>query len=283
MTLIVALKCTGTTGEGVLMASDSKATTYGGLSLKVQKIFPIVIYDEKEKEIDLAIAAGAGYASMVRRAIRIAEKEFASLAEKEWKKQSPTFNQFEDAIHLIEDKLMIMISEWRKKDVVISFSMILAGVSTEGKASIYIFDNTGLATPVHDSQGYASIGSGFVTGGNMILNTFWRPDLEVGAAQMLTAYAIQSVSHIDPAVGPFDGASWYFRIGDGEEPTVGELKSEHLNKYLQRVQKREETIKKIWELSEKLGDDKVFNHVQKIEKKYNIKKNKRKIRSKSIK
>lgn len=274
MTLIVALKCTGENGEGVLITSDSKATTYGGLSLKVQKIFPIVIYDAG-KEIDLAIAAGAGYASMVRRAIRIAEKEFGYLAEKEWKKQSPTFDQFEEAVHLIEEKIVSMLSDWKKKDVPISFSMILVGVSPDGKASIYIFDNTGLATPVHDSQGFASIGSGFVTGGSMILNMFWRPDLEASQAQMLTAYAIQNVSHIDPQVGPFDGASYYFRVMDNSKPIFGELKSEHLNKYLQRVQKREETIKKIWKLSDELGEDTTFKQVDKIKKRRISKKNKR--------
>lgn len=92
MTLILALKCAGPSGEGVLLCADSKATTYGGLAYRVQKIFPIALNAGTKKEVDLALAAGAGYESMVRHAIRLAEKEFIEVAEKEWKGVSPSFS-----------------------------------------------------------------------------------------------------------------------------------------------------------------------------------------------
>ncbi len=59
----------------------------------------------------------------------------------------------------------------------------------------------------------------------MILKQFWRLGLLVGWAQILAAYTIQIVSKVDTNVGPFEGASWYFRIQEGK-PIMGELKIE---------------------------------------------------------
>lgn len=82
MTLILALKCAATQGEGVLVCADSKATVYGGLVYRVQKIFPIALNPGTEKEVDIAIVSGAGNEAMVRHAIRLAEREFIELAKK---------------------------------------------------------------------------------------------------------------------------------------------------------------------------------------------------------
>jgi len=256
MTLILALKCIGERGEGVLVSADSKATAYGGLAYRVQKIFPIALNPGTEKEVDLAIGAGAGNESMVRHGIRLAEKEFIRLAEKEWKGTYPSFEQFEVAVERVEDELMAKTAEWRENELEVSLGMILCGVDPDGRASIYIFDESGLTRPVHDTPGFACIGSGFVTGGNMMLQQFWNPNLSVDQAQILAAYAIQTVSKVDTAVGPFEGSSYYFRIQDNK-PVMGELGTKGLKEYLERVSQREEILEYSWNLCNRLGEDKV--------------------------
>ncbi|MEM0328132.1 MAG: hypothetical protein QXN53_06130 [Thermoproteota archaeon] len=47
--------------------------------------------------------------------------------------------------------------------------MILVSVEHNGKSSIYLFDERGLAQPVHDNPGFAVIGTEFFTGGNLLL------------------------------------------------------------------------------------------------------------------
>jgi 20S proteasome alpha/beta subunit len=257
MTLVIALKCAAAKGEGILVCADSKATTYGGLAYRVQKIFPIALNPGTEKEVDIAIASGAGNEAMVRHAIRLAESELIVLAEKEWRGSHPSFEQFEYAVGRIENKLVTRLAEWRKNGLEVSLNMILCGLDPTGRASIYVFDELGLSRPVHDSPGFACIGSGFVTGGNMILQQFWRPGLSVYQAQILAAYTIQEVSKVDTNVGPFEGASWYFRIEEGK-PVMGELKIESLKEYLERVRYREEILKNIWNICDEFGENKIL-------------------------
>jgi 20S proteasome alpha/beta subunit len=269
MTLILALKCATTKGEGVLVCADSKATVYGGLAYRVQKIFPIALNPGAEKEVDIAIASGAGNEAMVRHAIRLAEKEFIELAEKEWKGGHPSFEQFEYAVRSVENKLITKLAGWRKEGLETSLGMILCGLDLNGKASIYVFDESGLCRPVHDTPGFACIGSGFVTGGNMILQQFWRPELPVDWAQILAAYTIQTVSKVDTNVGPFEGASWYFRIQEGK-PVMGELKIESLKEYLERVRQREEILKYVWNTCDQVGENTVLELLKRKLKKSKI-------------
>jgi hypothetical protein len=261
MTLVLALKCASSEGEAVLICADSKATVFGGLAYRVQKIYPVALHSGTDKEKDLAIASGEGYESMVRHATRIAEKEFTALAAGEWRGVHPTFAQFEDAVAKVESRLITKLAGWKQSDLDISLNMILCGVDPAGKASIYVFDDTGLARPVHDSPGFACIGSGFVTGGNMILQQFWTADLPVDWAQSLAAYTIQTVSKVDTAVGPFEGASWFFRV-EKKKPVMGELKVEGLASYLERVRRREDALKQTWETCDKLGETEVLERLR---------------------
>ncbi len=265
MTLILALKCITKEGEGVLVCADSKATIYGALAYRVQKIFPIALNPGSETEVDLAIAAGAGNESMVRHAIRLAENQFTESAKNEWKGVRPSAEQFESAVGQIEDKLVAKLAGWKKNGLEGSLSMVLCGVDVSGRASIYVFDDLGLSRPVHDSPGFACIGSGFVTGGNMILQHFWTPHLSIDWAQMLAAYAIQTVSKIDTNVGPFEGASWFFRIQE-KKPIMGELKVESLKEYLERVHQREEVLRQAWEFCDQLGENEVLKRLERMSK-----------------
>jgi 20S proteasome alpha/beta subunit len=260
MTLILALKCVGAgenaQGESILVCSDSKAVTYPGVALRTQKIYPIGANLGTEHEMDLALAAGAGNMSMVRHAIRLAEKEVLNSLETEWKGDYPAHTQFESMVERVESRIMSKTAEWKKQRLRPDLSLILCGLDPEGRACIFVFDDLGMATPAHDT-GYACIGRGFVTGGNMILQQFWDPNINVDWAQMLSAYTIEMVSKVDTTVGSFEGASWYFRNQE-RKPVFGELKVESLKSYLERVRKREEALKLAWDNCDLLEEDRVL-------------------------
>jgi 20S proteasome alpha/beta subunit len=260
MTLILALKCVGpgenAQGDSILVCSDSKAVTYPGVALRTQKIHAIVTNPRTKQEMDLALAAGAGNMAMVRHAIRLAEKEMTNSLGNEWKGDYPSHTQFESVVERVENRIMSKIAEWRERGLEPDLNIILCGLDPEGKASIFVFDNLGMANPTHDT-GYACIGRGFVTGGNMILQQFWDPAINVDWAQMLAAYTIEMVSKVDTTVGSFEGASWYFRI-QGKKPVFGEMKFESLKPYLDRVRKREEALKLAWDKCDLLEEDRVL-------------------------
>ena len=46
----------------------------------------------------LAIAGGAGDASIIKQSYRICENILKNLASKEWNNTTPTYEQFEDAV-----------------------------------------------------------------------------------------------------------------------------------------------------------------------------------------
>lgn len=64
---------------------------------------------------------------------------------------------------------MKRFSEIRSYGLKPSFQMVIGNVDLNGKASLYSFDDNGLAEPVHDNPGYAIIESGFITGGLLLL------------------------------------------------------------------------------------------------------------------
>jgi len=114
--------------------------------------------------------------------------------------------------------------------------MVLASVDHKGKESMYLFDERGLAQPVHDNPGFAVIGTGFFTGGNLLLRLLgYEPGksymLDVGA---LSTFIIDVVSEIDPAVGPFVGESYYMRA-EGEGVLLDPLKEEAIKEYKEKA------------------------------------------------
>jgi hypothetical protein len=124
------------------------------------------------KYVPLAVAGGAGEASLVKQGYRVCERILTDLAVKEWNQRTPSFEQFEDAVGHVESSFIQRFRELREHGVEPSFNMVLASVDPSGKASIYLFDDRGLAEPVHDNPGFAVIGTGFVTGGNLLLRLF---------------------------------------------------------------------------------------------------------------
>jgi len=265
VTLIIALKWLVEEGEAVVISSDSRVTA-GPVAYETRKIYPIVLRAEG-KEVPLAIAGGAGEATVIKQSYRLCEKILTELALKEWKGRTPTFEQFEDAVYQIESTLIKRFRELREQGLKPDFNMILASVSPQGRASIYVFDNNCLAEPVHDNPGFALIGTGFVTGGNLLLRLLgysaeesWL--LELG---LLSAFIIDVVSEVDPAVGPFIGESYLLRIEKGEI-TLGPLKIEALKEYKQKIPKRKDILRRLWKLLDILGEEEINKMIEELEK-----------------
>ncbi len=260
MTLVLALKWYFGNKEAIVMSSDSKVS-FGPLSYEAKKIYPI-FYDP---ETPLAIAGGAGDASLIKQAYRSSEKILIELAESRWEGRTPTFEEFEEAIEQIESYLVQRFRSLREMGLDVNFSMVLGSVDKEGKASMYLFDSRGLAEPVHDNPGFAMIGSGFFTGGNLLLKLLgYDPgrsgEMDLG---MLTAFIIDSVSEIDSTVGSFLRESWLMRVEE-DKVFLGELKEKAYKEYKEKVRKRKELIREFWQACDLIGEDKVEKMLKEI-------------------
>ena len=266
MTLVIAMKWMVKEKDAVVMASDSRVSLHY-LTFEERKIYPIV-FQGKDGEIPVAIAGGAGDVSIIKQAFRISEKIFRRYWEEIWNKKSPKFEQFEDAVNDIERELISRFRYLRSEDIDLSFGMILGGLSPSGKASMYLFDERGLAEPIHENPGFALIGSGFFTGGNLLLKLLdYDPnnpaDFDLG---LLTAFIIDLVSEVDASVGPFVGESWLMRIENGNT-VLGPLKEESIKEFKERVKLRRKIIREIWRLGDHLGEEEILKVIEKIEKK----------------
>jgi len=252
MTLVIALKWyVGPNEEAIVVSADSRATV-GPVSYEARKIYPIVLREDDE-EIPLAIAGGAGDASIVKQSFRIAERLLIKMAREEWGCKTPSFEEFEEAVRAVEARFMRRFSQLRGQGIEVDFQMILASVDPHGKASIYLFDPRGLAEPMHDDPGFAVIGKGFFTGGNLLLKLLGYSPSESASMDLglLTAFIIDVVSEVDTSVGPFVGESWLMRVDEsGTKVVLGPLKDEALREFKDKVKKRRNLIRKLWRLCE---------------------------------
>lgn len=266
MTLILALKWLLDDKECVVMSSDSKVTA-GIVSYEAKKVYPITLKIDQEF-IPLAIFGGSGDATIVKQSYRICEKILIELAEKEWGNKTPSFNQFESSIKEIEASLIKRYRELKENNISDTVaSLILASVDTNGKASIYVFDERGLADPVHDNPGYAVIGSGFYTGGNMLLKLLGYGSKETYTLDLgaLSTFIIDTVSEVDSSVGPFVGESYLMGVEEGKV-VINLLSEEALKKYKEKTLKRKEIIKRMWRLLDTLEEQKIEEKIEELEK-----------------
>jgi len=85
----------------------------------------------------------------------------------------------------------------------------------------------------------------------------YRPDIDVG---MLTAFILDVVSEVDPAVGPFGGESYLMRVetnDEGKNIALGPLKPEAVREYKEKIPKSRELIRELWKLCDDAGEDDV--------------------------
>ncbi|RJS88533.1 hypothetical protein CW705_08710 [Candidatus Bathyarchaeota archaeon] len=249
MTLVIALKWPFSDGDAVLMVSDTRATSPIGIIYESKKIHAVITNDGKS----LAIVGGAGDTALIKWAFEVADevvKEFAG------EDGLIYFGEIRRAVRKMEDIFMARLRELRRAGLDPSFQLILGSVDLDGKASLYEFDNRGLAEPVHDHPGYAIIGSGLITGGILLLRLLgYRPDIDLG---LLTAFILDMVSEVDYSVGPFVGESYLMRIetkGNQRNIALGPLKEEALREYKEKIAKRRELIREFWRLCDEVGEE----------------------------
>lgn len=250
MTLVIASKITFSEGEAILVTCDSRATTPLGIMYEVRKTYPIHLDGRP-----VAIVSGAGDPSIIKWGFEEAENILLSYAGESY---PLSFKEFRKAVRDVEYTFMKRFSEIRSYGIRPSFQMIVGSVDLDGKASLYLFDDNGLAEPVHDNPGYAIIGSGFVTGALLLLRLLgYSVDLDLG---MLSTFIVDLVSEVDISVGPFVGESYLMRVDirDGEKYlALGPLKVEALREYKNKVSKRKEIIREMWRILDELGEEEV--------------------------
>lgn len=262
MTLVIALKWLMEESEAVVVSSDSRAM-YGPIAYEVRKIYPILLLRDGE-QVPLAVAGGAGEASFVKYGYLTAESILKERSAKVGYRPL-TYDEFAKCAREIEAKLVSRFSSLRREGIEPSFAMVLASVSSQGKASIYLFDSRGLCQPVHDNPGFAIIGKGAATGGVLLTRLLgYSPErsgwLDLG---LLSAFVIDVVSEIDPEVGPFVGESVFIRIEEGKV-VAGPLKEEALREFKDKVQKRKELIRLFYQLCDQKGEKEVERALKRL-------------------
>jgi len=255
LTLVLALKWLLEEGEAVVMSSDSRAI-FGPIAYEAKKIHPI-FYSQDGKPVNLGIAGGAGDSSMLKYGYSLADTILKDRSI-ELGSRCLTQDEFGMAVREIESKLISRFSALRGEGIEPEFHMVLASVDPSGKASLYLFDNRGLAEPVHDDPGFAIVGKGSATGGMLLTRLLgYSPEisnqLDLG---MLSAFVIDMVSEIDPEVGPFVGESLFMRIQEGKV-LIGPLKAEALRDYKDRVSKRRDLIRLFNRLCDQKGEEEI--------------------------
>jgi len=269
MTLVIALVW----GQGVLVSADSRASS-GLVFHEERKILPI--YIDKDRELYLGIAGGAGDAALVKQGFRIIESCFRSWFEKIRSKvnRNPSDDEVEDIVSDIESRLIARYKELRDVGIEPSVSLLLATVTYDGKPKLYVFDDRGLAEPVHENPGYALLGKGAITGGLLLLRLLdyrpgeaWEWDLGI-----LSAFIIDMVSEIDPTVSPFLGESYFIRYDEEKKKVLlGPLKQEVYKEYKEQIRKRKTLIKLLWNAIEKYGEDIIEQKLKELMKGNNAK------------
>jgi len=263
MTLVIALVW----GEGVLVSSDSRASV-GPVYHEERKIKPIY-FRAGDKEIDLAIAGGAGDAVLVKQGFQLIEAVFRDWFERVGSRESrnPYSSEFIDIVSTIESRLMTRYSELRGVGIEPSVNLLLATVTMDRKPMLYVFDERGLAEPLHDNPGYALLGKGMVTGGLLLLRLLdyspgeaWTWDLG-----LLTAFIIDMVSEIDPSVSPFLGESYLIRYDkELDKIVLGPLRTEVYREYKDKVRLRKKLFKLLWSVAEEVGEETIMDTLKNL-------------------
>lgn len=265
MTLILALKWLwGENDEAVLITTDTQATTPFGIQYEVTKAKDIFL----DNDSPIAIMSGAGDPALIKWEYNIAESIFLDSAKSEYPLSSDTFDK---TIRLIERVFVARLAELRSNNITPSIQLIIGGVTGEGKARIYQFDNRGLAEPVHDDPGYSIIGHGFLTGGVLLLSLLGYDlySLDLGT---LSAFILDVVSDVDTTVGPFVGESYLMRVSQDEPEkngkknlNLGPLLEEFVIKTRDKIIDRRRIIQKAWKLCDMLDEKRVLEVINSLE------------------
>jgi len=261
VTLILAM----VVGRGVVVAADTRVSgdhVYG----EERKVYPV--YTEKDgREIDLAVVAGSGSSSLVKRGCELIRDRFLEFAESYGR--NPSEGEVRRLVEEIEGALMSRYHRLRELGVEDYAHLVLATVTAEGKPMLYLFEPTGLANPMHEVPGYVVLGHGELTGARLLLALLgYSPE---GCSHwdhsVITTFVIDSVSMVDPTVSPFtDPMSSILIRYDSESGRVvmGHLKLDAFVRIKEAVRKRVEAMRLLWEAMEQVGEEPVLEALRRL-------------------
>jgi 20S proteasome alpha/beta subunit len=192
-------------GDALIIGSDSRET-YGFVINPTRKIIPIRA-KIGENIVDLCTVAGSGDSAILKNIFEIVEKTFSDKCLNDWSGRRPNYDQFSEAMHLVEQIVVNKLNYYRNSGLNVDISVIVEGVDSSGKASMWELDSRGVVQKIDDPPSFRCIGSGFILGGNLLVQQFLDPALmeNINRGTLFVAYIIDQVSNVDPAVGPFDG------------------------------------------------------------------------------
>lgn len=256
MTFVISM----VVSQGILFASDSRATS-GAVFEEERKILPVFVMKDKQ-EIDLAVVAGAGNASIVKQSFQVISRYFTGYYERQG--QPPEGDELDRLVDDIQDSLITRFQYLRQNGIQPDVSILL-GTLSGCEPRLYSFDSTGLYEPRHYDPGYEMIGIGRDTGGLTLLNLLGYSKNKNWDMGLLTMFLIDVIARVNPYVSPVTSFidSMYFRCEDGRR-VLGPLEWEAFREYKRNVEKRIEIIRTVWELSEKLGDERVLEALRKL-------------------
>lgn len=255
---------------GVVVTADSRAS--GGYIMHEEtKIYPI--YQGKgQSEIDLAVVGGSGNSALVKQGASLIEKEFLGWLRAAGKRRNPNDEELDEIVATLEARFMARYADLRNNGISVDTELLLASLSSTGKPRLYVFDDHGIANPLHKVPGYALLGMGSVTGGQLLLRLLGYSPGYQGDLGLLSAFVLDAVSEIDPSVSPFLGDSLMIRFDENRQKvSMGPLTAVALKSYKANVSKRREMLMKLWQLADLVGEDEVFQKLESLFKRSKLK------------
>jgi len=230
MTLVVALKGKLTKEsdeEAIVIASDTQTSSY--VKSPMRKVF----------QIDgLPILIGtAGSVSLSRHIIHGLNRLFHEFDRK--LNGGPSCEDFDDIVNS-EIEMYLREAVRFHPDVVRRDEIgLILSFSDSSNVRLYEVQNDGIPMRMDNDPGYCCIGSGYVTGGNLLIKQFYSSDSSLVQLMNLASYMIFQVSDVDP----FVGGSIQMKLNFG-----GKVANPVENILLEHTQLRSEIIRGVWNL-----------------------------------
>lgn len=189
MTFVVALKGRLEKIDGVVITSDTQVSS--NVKSPMKKVF--------RAETFPFIVGGAGSASLSRYVRRGLFQLFKEYHER---MQGDLSCEYFDEFVYSNAKPYLSEIVLNHQDIIENGHLQLI-MSFSDKTHVRLFEvqDDGIPMRMDDDPGYCCIGSGFVTGGNLLLKQFYSSDQNLVQLTQLASFLIYQVADVDPYVG----------------------------------------------------------------------------------
>jgi len=230
LTLVVALKgriTKDSNEEGVVIASDTQASSY--IKSPMRKVFQL-------ESLPILIGS-SGSVSLSRHIIHGLDRISQDFHRK--MKGSISCEDFDDFVNSEVELYLREVVMFHPDVIEQSGLSLILSFSDAAHVRLYEVQSDGIPMRMDHDPGYCCIGSGFATGGNLLIKQFYTPDSSLVQLMKLASYMIFQVSDVDP----FVGGSIQMKLNFG-----GKAMNPKENLLLEDVQLRSETIRRVWDL-----------------------------------